>query len=421
MGTVVKTSEGDPTTVATEEPTATSTPEATATSAPTATSTPEPTPTKAPTPTPAPTATPVPTPTPTPSPTPAPSPTPKATATPTPTATATPKASATATPSASASASASVTATPSVSASPSASVTATPTPTPKGMDDKKTLLKDSKGNQIYVKEDGKYREAVVADYYTAEKFYIKNEDAYVYKGWQTINGNVYYYDKNGNKVTGTQIIQGVEYKFNDEGILSVDKNGSIGIDVSKWNGTIDWNAVRDSGVSFVIVRCGYRGSSTGVLVTDPKFKSNVQGARAAGLKVGVYFFTQAINEVEAVEEASMTLSLIKGLGIGYPVFIDTEACGGRADGISAEQRTAVCRAFCETIKSGGYTPGVYASKAWYNNNVNFGSLSGYKIWLAQYASKPTFSGKYDLWQHTAKGSVDGIKGNVDMNISYLGY
>jgi GH25 family lysozyme M1 (1,4-beta-N-acetylmuramidase) len=158
-----------------------------------------------------------------------------------------------------------------------------------------------------------------------------------------------------------------------------------------------------------------------VLVTDPKFKSNVQGARAAGLKVGVYFFTQAINEVEAVEEASMTLSLIKGLGIGYPVFIDTEACGGRADGISAEQRTAVCRAFCETIKSGGYTPGVYASKAWYNNNVNFGSLSGYKIWLAQYASKPTFSGKYDLWQHTAKGSVDGIKGNVDMNISYLGY
>jgi GH25 family lysozyme M1 (1,4-beta-N-acetylmuramidase) len=150
----------------------------------------------------------------------------------------------------------------------------------------------------------------------------------------------------------------------------------------------------------------------------------VAGARVAGIKVGVYFFTQAVNEVEAVEEASMTLSLIKGTGIGYPVFIDTERTSsgnGRADKISAAERTAVCRAFCETIKSGGYTPGIYASKAWYNDDLNFSSLSGYRIWLAQYASNPTFSGHYDMWQYTAKGSVAGIKGNVDMNMSYMGY
>ena len=201
----------------------------------------------------------------------------------------------------------------------------------------------------------------------------------------------------------------------------MDKNGKIGIDVSKWNGNIDWNAVKNSGVSFVIIRCGYRGSSSGVLVEDPKFKANIAGANAAGLKVGVYFFTQAVNEVEAVEEASMVLSLIKGKGVSYPVFIDTERAGGRADSIDKATRTAVCKAFCETIKSGGYTPGVYASKSWYNDNLSYGTLSGYRIWLAQYASAPSFSNRYDMWQHTEKGTVSGISGKVDMNISYLGY
>ena len=154
------------------------------------------------------------------------------------------------------------------------------------------------------------------------------------------------------------------------------------------------------------------------------FKSYVSGARAAGLKVGVYFFTQAINEVEAVEEASMTLSLIQGAGVGYPVFIDTERTSGRngrADGLSKAQRTAVCKAFCETIKSGGFTPGIYASKAWYNDDLNYSELSSYRIWLAQYASTPSFSGHYDMWQYSAKGSVAGINGKVDMNMSYLGY
>ena len=107
----------------------------------------------------------------------------------------------------------------------------------------------------------------------------------------------------------------------------------LGIDVSKHNGNINWTEVKNSGVSFVIIRCGYRGSSTGALIEDPKFKANVQGATAAGLKVGIYFFTQAVNQIEAVEEASMTVSLIKNYKISYPVFLDVEASGGRADGL----------------------------------------------------------------------------------------
>lgn len=302
------------------------------------------------------------------------------------------------------------------------SATCTVTVVANPAEDTTSKLKDRDGNQVYIRNaNGNYVEAVYADYYTASAFYIASDVEYTYTGWQTINGNVYFFDKNGNKVTGEQIIQGVRYNFTSEGILAMNNNGVLGIDVSKWNGTIDWNAVRNSGISYVIIRCGYRGSSTGVLVEDPMFRTNIQGATAAGLKVGVYFFTQAINEVEAVEEASMVLSLIRNYSISYPVFIDTERANGRADGLDAATRTAVCRAFCETIRNAGYSAGVYASKYWYYDNLNYSSLSGYNIWLAQYASEPTFNHRYDLWQYTENGTVNGVNGHVDMNISYLGY
>lgn len=116
----------------------------------------------------------------------------------------------------------------------------------------------------------------------------------------------------------------------------------------------------------MIIRCGYRGSTTGALIEDPTFRTNIKGASGAGLKVGIYFFTQAVNEVEAVEEASMVLGLIKGYNISYPVFLDVESSGGRADGIDASTRTAVCRAFCQTIQNSGYKSGIYANKTWLN-------------------------------------------------------
>lgn len=287
--------------------------------------------------------------------------------------------------------------------------------------DTTTALKDKSGNQIYVKNaEGKYVTATYADYYKAnQKFYIKQQ-GYKYTGWQTIDGKVYFYDANGNKVTGNQVIQGAQYSFDSNGVM-VSSNGILGIDVSKWNGSIDWNAVKNSGVSYVIIRCGYRGSSQGSLVEDPRYRTNIQGATSAGLKVGVYFFTQAVNEVEAVEEASMVLSLVKGYKISYPIFLDVESSGGRGDGISKETRTAVCKAFCQTIQNSGYTAGIYANKTWLNNYIDVGQLGAYRIWLAQYASKPTYTGRYDIWQYSSKGQVSGISGNVDMNLSYMGY
>ncbi|WP_051538207.1 glycoside hydrolase family 25 protein [Butyrivibrio proteoclasticus] len=193
--------------------------------------------------------------------------------------------------------------------------------------------------------------------------------------------------------------------------------GRKGIDVSKHNGSIDWNAVKNSGVEFVIIRCGYRGSSSGALIIDPMFETNINGARNAGLDVGVYFFSQAVNESEAVEEASMVLSLIDGYSLQCPVYMDVEKSNGRGDGISVDERTATIHAFLSTISGSGYSCGIYSNKKWFEGMISTSSLTGYNIWLAQYVDLPTYSAtKYDMWQYSSKGQVPGINGNVDMNV-----
>ncbi len=395
------------------------------------TPTPEPIPTPELTPTP--TSEPAPESTPTPEPTPISEPTSVPTPEQMPTPGATPTATRTPSPSASPSVSPKTTATATVTptATPTATATPTPTTTPtatpnNAKTDTKNTLKTTSGEILYVKlSDGSFREAKYADYYTAGEFYrkvTKTTGEYRYTGWQTIEGVTYFFDKNGNKVTGEQVIQGAKYNFNSDGSLNTG-SGHMGIDVSKWNGSINWEEVKNSGVSYVIIRCGYRGSTTGALIEDPMFRSNIQGASKAGLKVGVYFFTQAVNEVEAVEEASMVLNLIRGYNISYPVFLDVESAGGgRADGIDTGTRTAVCRAFCQTVQNSGYKSGIYANKTWLNSHIDAPSLTGYKIWLAQYAAAPSYSRtKYDMWQYSSKGKIAGISTDVDMNISYMGY
>ena len=197
----------------------------------------------------------------------------------------------------------------------------------------------------------------------------------------------------------------------------------FGIDVSKWNKEIDWAQLRKEGVEFAIIRAGYRGSSSGSLVVDPYFEQNIKGALENGIDVGIYFFTQAIDEREAVEEASIVLSLIKGYDVTYPVFIDSEGAGGngRADNLDVPTRSKVCQAFCETIRSGGYTAGIYASKNWLNNRLDITKFSGDNvIWLAEYRNedKPTYGGTYGLWQYTSSGRINGIEGRVDFNLCY---
>lgn len=284
-------------------------------------------------------------------------------------------------------------------------------------------LYDAMKNALYVREGDSYRLAKYADYKedSSQKFYRKQE-GFLYTGWQTLEGKTYYYTKDHVAITGDQIIGGVKYHFATDGALS-QGSGTLGIDVSKYQPSINWSSVKASGINYVIIRCGYRGSSTGVLVEDPYFKSHIKGAKAAGLKVGIYFFTTAVSEAEAVEEASMVAYLCNGYGIDYPVFMDCEPSGRAGyNSMSASQRTAIIKAFCNTIRSAGYTPGVYANKNWLTEKINAGELSGYKIWLAQYnPDGPTYSGRYDLWQYTSKGKVNGISGYTDMNKSYLGY
>jgi len=204
-------------------------------------------------------------------------------------------------------------------------------------------------------------------------------------------------------------------------LMTTAENATLGIDVSKYQGEIDWKKVADAGIKFAIIRCGYRGYSTGSLVIDPYFEKNLKGATANGIDVGVYFFSQAMNEVEAVEEASMVLSQIKRAYVNYPIFIDSEASGGdgRADKLNVENRTKVCKAFCATIESEGYNAGVYASKNWFNNKLTAKELEDYIIWLAEYREAPTYEGVYNMWQYSSKGKVDGIEGNVDLDLSYL--
>ncbi|MBP3736610.1 MAG: Ig-like domain-containing protein [Lachnospiraceae bacterium] len=290
--------------------------------------------------------------------------------------------------------------------------------------DETARLKDAEGNPLYIRRsDGTYAEAIVADYNHYDVFYRRASTTkqYKYTGWQTIEGNTYYFNSDGTYVTGEQTIQGAKYTFNSDGVLATG-NTLTGIDVSTWNGNIDWAAVRNSGISYAIIRCGYRGSSVGAIIEDSKFRANMAGAANAGLKVGVYFFSQAVNEVEAVEEATYVLDTIAGYSLSFPVFLDVESSGGRGDAISVEQRTKNIVAFCKTISAYGYSAGIYANVNWLNEKINAGSLTNYHIWLAQYAAVPTYTRtRYDLWQYSSTGRVSGISGNVDMNISYRNY
>lgn len=277
-----------------------------------------------------------------------------------------------------------------------------------------TQLKDKSGRGLYKDSECK-TPATLADYKEGATYYTEPQ----YTGWQTIDGKVYYYNSNHQRVTGSQVISGITYTFGSDGSLQ-QGSGKNGIDVSSHQGNIDWSSVKAAGINFAIIRVGYRGSKSGVLVEDSCFKKNIKGATAAGINVGVYFFTQAVTEAEAVEEASMALSLCSGYNLTYPIFVDTEngSGGARANGLDKAARTACVSAFCKTVANGGRKAGVYASKSWYNNKIDASAFSSYFIWVAQYNTTCTYKGKYNMWQYSSKGSVPGIKGNVDVNIAY---
>lgn len=249
----------------------------------------------------------------------------------------------------------------------------------------------------------------------------EEETKEVFDGWYS-DGSGMYFLNNGNAFTGWHWINGLNYYFNASGVLS----STLVIDVSTYNGNINWNAVKASGINDVIIRVGYRGWGTGRIVKDNRFDQNVQGARAAGLNVGAYFVTQAINTAEAVEEASFIVQEAIMNGLNLPLAIDVEWAGsgseqGRGNYLSAGERTAVINAFCGTVWNAGRVPMVYANKTWFNSYINSPAIVPYaEIWVAQYADidETTYGGRYDMWQFRSDGSVNGINGNVDMS-AYL--
>ena len=248
----------------------------------------------------------------------------------------------------------------------------------------------------------------------------KSDTEPVYSGWRTVGGKTYYYDQYTNQpVTGIQSIDNKLYYFDANG---VQQDATFGIDVSKYQSNINWEQVKTAGVKFVIIRIGYRGYGSGALVLDPMFEQHFTNARNAGLKVGVYFFSQAVNENEAREEAQGCAYVLNGRKLDYPIYFDTEASGGkngRADGLGVEDRTKCAIAFCEEVKAQGYQPGVYASTLWFRKRIDLNRLKSYSIWNAHYgvASSPI---SCDMWQGSCTARIPGYGGQIDVNISYVG-
>lgn len=198
-----------------------------------------------------------------------------------------------------------------------------------------------------------------------------------------------------------------------------------GVDVSYFQSTINWKKVKAAGIDFAIIRVGYRGYGNGALALDAKFKENLENAKAAGVDVGVYFFTQAITIAEAKQEAEFVLKQIKNYSLEMPVYIDMEEISydyGRFDAanLSYNAKTNICKTFCETIQNAGYRAGVYASKNCLTYHFDGPELAkSYDVWVAHYGNYTNYAGKYNMWQYTGSGWVSGIPTYVDMNVLYM--
>lgn len=191
-----------------------------------------------------------------------------------------------------------------------------------------------------------------------------------------------------------------------------------GIDVSEHNQDIDWKNVKNDDIDFAIIRVGYRGAQDGVVKEDKYFETNIKQAVRCNLKVGVYFFSSAVTSEEIDEEADMVLSRIKKYEVNMPVVFDMEEIeqGGRVDNLTIEQRTKLALRFCKKIKEASYTPMIYGNMTWLYQNYDFEKISKYPIWLASYSTRCPMEDKFDMWQYSNKGQVNGIEENVDMNI-----
>lgn len=219
-------------------------------------------------------------------------------------------------------------------------------------------------------------------------------------------------------------------KFQEkDGVITYqDSNARLGVDVSEFQGTIDWHAVKDAGIDFAILRVGYRGTTLGLLNKDAKFDQNFQDATDAGLFVGAYFFSQAVTEAEAIAEAEFVIEALGGKKLAYPVIFDWELPNSgerqenlRVGEVTGEDATRFALAFCERIKEAGLTPVIYTNKYQAYEFFDLGQWKDYDLWYAEYQKAPSMHYNFRLWQYTDRGKVPGIEGGVDLDICFKPY
>ncbi len=245
------------------------------------------------------------------------------------------------------------------------------------------------------------------------------------------DGRYHFFDINENLEKTTFDVADLEYPLLNEetdkyeGEAKWVPNGEVsskkGIDVSKFQGKINWQKVANDGVDFAYIRLGYRGYGSGKIVTDDTYEYNIENCNAAGIDTGVYFFTEAISEREAIEEADYVLENIRGYQVDLPIVIDVEesaSSDSRTKNLTQEERTKVVLAFCDRIKEAGHEVMIYGNTKSMLIMMDMEQLEGYDKWFAYYKYPLRFPYKMRMWQYTAKGEVDGIKGGVDMNIAF---
>lgn len=216
------------------------------------------------------------------------------------------------------------------------------------------------------------------------------------------------------------------YYYQDEYNFKSYDDGTItsrrGIDVSEHQGEIDWSLVKESGVEFAFIRAGYRTYDQGNLKEDAYFRYNIDNAIANGIDVGVYFFSQAITVDESIEEAKYVTELVEGYDLALPIAHDMEEVTGsddRINNLTTDERTEIADAFCEVVENYGYDSIIYANPSWILSHLNIFKLSNRKIWLAHYAESTPYPFRYEFWQYSDSGIVDGINEPVDLNIMYI--
>ena len=238
-----------------------------------------------------------------------------------------------------------------------------------------------------------------------------------------VHGEIHQMEVNSNVAPNLYDNQGFLHNGNRMSYGGEDYSYRLGIDVSHYQGEIDWQKVKAAGIEFVFVRLGYRGyGQEGVLKLDTNFEKNMKGARAAGLDVGVYFFAQAVNETEAIEEAEFVLEHLMEYDLQMPIVYDPESIlheEARTDNVTEEQFTKNTKAFCETIEKSGYDAMIYCNMTWQAFKLDLEELEEYPIWYADYEEYPQTPYHFDIWQYSNEGSVDGIQGNVDLNIQMI--